>query len=629
MLMPSTAFAQQALLQAADSTLSSEIGAAEANAPAISCSVKVGAAWQEAHIDGAYAQTDLESKGICGIKLAVAGDVDAHIQYQIHTIRAGWKPSAKDGAATSVSGSDRIDAIRVSLTGELSRRYDVSYRVFAQGTGWQEWVVDARTAGNTEHGTRLLALQVKLEKREVERATENAGILGVEYRVQSASGWSSGVKDYALAGTTGQNIRLTGFQIGIDPGAYDGSLQYRVHLLTSGWTKWRSSWKPIADKGSIDAIELRLTGEIAAAYDIVYRPHVSNVGWQRRMRNGETAGIAGSGLQIEAIRVKLEPKARRSGWVNEGFGWSYFTNGKKKMSSWLDTTEAPIDLQDCAKRRYWLDASGKLAVSRYINPAKARDAKAYPAYATEMGYLYCGKRMTSKGMTLSNNMGKLCTKAGWLKTAKYDGQAQCYRMERRGLCSYARTGFFKVGGKKYYAWPDERGYIMRSDTRWIVNKWYKANSRGVLANANNQTAKHIERYVAWAIRIAKDDSHGYSQYNRTGPDYDCSSLVCSSLIAAGFPDSGASWTGNMLECLTKIGFVWHEGTSGLKRGDILLVHADYRQHTEIYIGGGKLVGAHIAETGDIHGVTGDQTGNEISVTKYYNAPWQGFLRYRS
>lgn len=60
----------------------------------------------------------------------------------------------------------------------------------------------------------------------------------------------------------------------------------------------------------------------------------------------------------------------------------------------------------------------------------------------------------------------------------------------------------------------------------------------------------------------------------------------------------------------------------------MLVHADYRQHTEIYLGNNQLVGAHIAETGDIYGEPGDQTGREISVGAYYNAPWQGYLRYK-
>lgn len=215
-------------------------------------------------------------------------------------------------------------------------------------------------------------------------------------------------------------------------------------------------------------------------------------------------------------------------------------------------------------------------------------------------------------------------------TSKYDGSKQRYRLKKIGAYSIARTGFFKVNGKKYYGWEDGRGYVMRATTKWVSGKWYRANASGALTNVNGQTSKHIARYVNWAIAIANDDSHGYTQdlNGRWGPDYDCSSLVASALRAAGFPESGATYTGNMLECLKLIGFKWHTDLSKLKRGDILLVHADYRQHTEIYIGKGRLVGAHSSETGGIYGKTGDQTGNEISVTSYYNAPWQGFLRYR-
>ncbi len=34
-----------------------------------------------------------------------------------------------------------------------------------------------------------------------------------------------------------------------------------------------------------------------------------------------------------------------------------------------------------------------------------------------------------------------------------------------------------------------------------------------------------EKAAAFAVSVAKDDSHGYDQGRRWGPDYDCSSLV--------------------------------------------------------------------------------------------------------
>ena len=37
-----------------------------------------------------------------------------------------------------------------------------------------------------------------------------------------------------------------------------------------------------------------------------------------------------------------------------------------------------------------------------------------------------------------------------------------------------------------------------------------------------------QKAVDFAVKIAKDDSYGYDQQNRQGPDYDCSSLVITS-----------------------------------------------------------------------------------------------------
>lgn len=143
----------------------------------------------------------------------------------------------------------------------------------------------------------------------------------------------------------------------------------------------------------------------------------------------------------------------------------------------------------------------------------------------------------------------------------------------------------------------------------------------------------IENYVQNAINIANDNSHGYSQINRWGKDYDCSSLVITVVENAGIPvksKGGATYTGNMRSAFKKCGFT--DVTSrvnlatgaGLVRGDILL---NRTHHTEIYIGNGKNVGAHISETGGVTGKTGDQTGKEICTNNYYNFPWTNVLRY--
>ena len=44
----------------------------------------------------------------------------------------------------------------------------------------------------------------------------------------------------------------------------------------------------------------------------------------------------------------------------------------------------------------------------------------------------------------------------------------------------------------------------------------------------------IEKTVQHMVDLANDDKHGYSQVNRYGPDYDCSSSISESLIVGGF-----------------------------------------------------------------------------------------------
>ena len=142
----------------------------------------------------------------------------------------------------------------------------------------------------------------------------------------------------------------------------------------------------------------------------------------------------------------------------------------------------------------------------------------------------------------------------------------------------------------------------------------------------------VETYTVNAINIANDNSHGYDQEHRDGPDYDCSSLVNKVVREAGIPIK-ATWTGNMLDDYLANGFYIPYGVNfatgdGLKRGDILLAHDSKHKHTAIYIGDGKIVHASGNEFGGATGgISGDQTGGEICIADYFNLPWTYVLRY--
>lgn len=138
-----------------------------------------------------------------------------------------------------------------------------------------------------------------------------------------------------------------------------------------------------------------------------------------------------------------------------------------------------------------------------------------------------------------------------------------------------------------------------------------------------------EKAVAWIKSIAADNTHGYDQGSRWGPDYDCSSLVISAYKHAGVSLT-CTYTGNMRSDFLNHGFAIPVNTNlatgaGLQPGDVLL---NISHHTAMYVGGGKIVHAAGNENGGaIGGRTGDQTGREICETGYFNFPWDCVLRY--
>ena len=151
---------------------------------------------------------------------------------------------------------------------------------------------------------------------------------------------------------------------------------------------------------------------------------------------------------------------------------------------------------------------------------------------------------------------------------------------------------------------------------------------GGQATAGAASDANVENAVQWMLNVANDDSHGYSMPRRTfSPDIDCSSFIYYALLNNGWTQDqlGGSYpfvTWTMEGILSKCGWKGHSfdgDVSKLRRGDIML---NPSSHTEMYIGGGKTVGAHM----DYDGAPGDSSGNEVSVVEIASG-WQRYLRY--
>lgn len=139
--------------------------------------------------------------------------------------------------------------------------------------------------------------------------------------------------------------------------------------------------------------------------------------------------------------------------------------------------------------------------------------------------------------------------------------------------------------------------------------------------------------------------HGYSQRLRNGDgegtcdivldgvtykleqgDRDCSSAVIDAYTNAGIACGGATYTGNMRQCMCATGnFIWKNMSYTAQRGDTYLNEVN---HTAMCLSSipDMLGEFSISENGGIDGKTGDQTGKESHVRSYYNYPWNGILQ---
>ena len=92
---------------------------------------------------------------------------------------------------------------------------------------------------------------------------------------------------------------------------YEGNIEYCAHVSNIGWQDWVKDGKTAGTTGkalAVEAVKIKLTGDLAEHYDVYYRTHVRNIGWQSWVKNGNQAGTTGQAKSVEAIQIKLVKK---------------------------------------------------------------------------------------------------------------------------------------------------------------------------------------------------------------------------------------------------------------------------------------------------------------------------------
>ena len=171
-----------------------------------------------------------------------------------------------------------------------------------------------------------------------------------------------------------------------------------------------------------------------------------------------------------------------------------------------------------------------------------------------------------------------------------------------------------------YTYEDEKEM---AEQLWYLDHLEKGNKYDTLGQGGHSTD-----YVNWALKTAEDPDVGYCQTHRKynenpngSKDVDCSSFVYYALKESGYDVMSYTTTPfstrDEPEILRGLGFTEMDfpGVENCQEGDILWRN----NHTEIFSGNGKSVGAHGSDdlpgghpsgTGKL-ATNGDQTGHEV------------------
>lgn len=280
--------------------------------------------WQNNVYNGVTSGTSGKGLRLEGIKVALSSQpYSGNIEYRTHIQGIGWEKSyRKNGALSGTSGKAlRLEAIQIRLTGNMSKKYDVYYRVHAQNFGWLGWAKNNGAAGTAGYAYRLEAIQIKLVPKGGKAPGSTANTFhqkqSIAYQTHvQTDGWQKTVQNGATSGTSGRALRLEGIKVSLKDQKIAGNVEYRTHIQTVGWEK--SYHKNGAMSGTsgkalrLEAIQLRLSGAIAKKYDIYYRVHAQHFGWMGWARNGEAAGTAGYAYRLEGIQIQVVPKGTKA-----------------------------------------------------------------------------------------------------------------------------------------------------------------------------------------------------------------------------------------------------------------------------------------------------------------------------
>ena len=375
------------------------------------------------------------------------GDGTSKIRYRVYLQGTGWQDWKENGAIAGTTGQKkRIEAIEMHLEGQIAEEYDVYYSVHMAKIGWSAYVKGNpdSSAGDDIVGTKDLSKRIEAVKIQLVKKGDPApNTSGTKY----IEGYQT--SDLTYAGT----IQGQGMSNPV------------VQGNTLGTTGQKKRLENIA-------IYLNRTNKLTPTGGIQYSVHLQSSGWGGWVDQGNVAGCTDGTKRMEAIKIKLTGDLSKyyDIWYRthvEKYGWL----GWAKNGQAAGTTKCSYRIEGIQIRLVSKDASAPGKNSGYYTEQKYNigpDAGMYAQvnlYSSSTPYIIAVNRGTRKVGIYQGWRGNWRNIQYWSCTVGAPSSPTVGGVFRVGSRGY----YFDSGASRCYWWTQFYGNYLFHSTLYNKN----------------------------------------------------------------------------------------------------------------------------------------------------------------
>ena len=113
----------------------------------------------------------------------IEGAASGSLTYEMRDSQGSWSSARAPRAAGTVGVP--VEALRITLTGDITQVYTLYYRAYVEGVGWLQWTTSGRAVGSARLSKNILAIQAKLVAKGQPDPTSTSAARPVPYLTPS------------------------------------------------------------------------------------------------------------------------------------------------------------------------------------------------------------------------------------------------------------------------------------------------------------------------------------------------------------------------------------------------------------------------------------------------------------